>query len=490
MASSSDDVRNKMDTRLFINGKFVESSDQKTFKLHSPSTRELLAEVSEASVQDVNATVAAAKAAQPAWAALSPPERGACLRKVATLMREHMQDLATLEAISMGRPVRDYIDVYVGARLWDWFSEAGWAIQGSTSLNNPGMVGMTLLQPYGVAAGIIPWNAPMIFFSSKAAPALACGNAIIIKTSEKAPLTSAFLAKLVEQAGFPPGIINILHGHGNVSGAALASHMDVRTLSFTGSTATGRSISIAAAKSNLKNLHLELGGKSPAVVFEDADLESAAATAQFGIGWNAGQICMGNSRIYVQDTVAEKFIKLFKEKWASVKMGDPLDPEVGLGPVADSIQYEKVNSYIELGKSSGAKVVLGGEKPEQNSQLSNGYYVPATIFENIPEDSKTMKEEVFGPVVCINTFKTEEEVIEKANDTEYGLYSAVFTTNHARALRVAKAIQAGTVGINCSAPINLPDLPFGGFKSSGVGREGMIHSMRNYLEEKSIMTKL
>ncbi|KAK8164771.1 aldehyde dehydrogenase [Phyllosticta citrichinensis] len=489
MASNSD-IRNRLETRLFINGKFVESSDKQTFRLVSPSTRELIAEVSEASAQDVNTAVAAAKAAQPAWAALSPPERGACLRKFGNLMRENMKELATLEAMSMGRPVRDYIDVYVGARLWDWFSEAGWAIQGSTSLNNPGMVGMTLLQPYGVAAGIIPWNAPMIFFSSKAAPALACGNSIIIKSSEKAPLTSAFLATLIEKSGFPPGVFNVLSGHGTVSGATLASHMDVRTLSFTGSTATGRAISIAAAKSNLKNLHLELGGKSPAVVFEDADLESAAATTQFGIGWNAGQICMGNSRIYVQDSVAEKFINLFKEKWGSVKMGNPLDPEVGLGPLADSLQYEKVNKYIEIGKSSGAKVVLGGDKPTQSSQLGNGYYVPATIFGDISEDSKTMKEEVFGPVVCINTFKTEEEVIEKANDTEYGLYAAVFTTNHARALRVAKAIQAGTVGINCSAPTNLPDLPFGGFKSSGVGREGMIHSMRTYLEEKSVMTKL
>ncbi|KAL1387894.1 aldehyde dehydrogenase domain-containing protein [Phyllosticta capitalensis] len=479
----------KIESRLFINGKFVESSDKKTFRLLSPSTREVVAEVSEASTQDVNTAVAAAKAAQPSWAALSPPERGAYLRKFATLMREHMQDLAYLEAISMGRPVRDYIDGFVGARLWEWFSEAGWAIHGSTSLNSPGMVGMTLLQPYGVAAGIIPWNAPVIFFSSKAAPALACGNAVIIKSSEKAPLTSAFLATLAEKAGFPPGIFNIIHGHGTTSGAALASHMDIRTLSFTGSTATGRSISIAAAKSNLKNLHLELGGKSPAVVFDDADLESAASDTQFGIGWNAGQICMANSRIYVQDTVADKFINIFKEKWGNVKIGNPLDNEVGLGPVADSLQFEKVNKYIELGKSSGAKVILG-DKPVQRSQLNDGYYIPATIFGDIPEDSKTMKEEVFGPVVCINIFKTEEEVIQKANDTEYGLYAAIFTTNHSRALRVAKAIQAGTVGINCSAPTNLPDLPFGGYKSSGIGREGMIHSMRNYLEEKSIMTKL
>jgi aldehyde dehydrogenase (NAD+) len=290
---------------------------------------------------------------------------------------------------------------------------------------------------------------------------------------------------LIHAAGFPPGVINVLSGHGPISGATLSSHMDVRCISFTGSAKTGKLIQQAAGKSNVKSVILELGGKSPAIIFDDCDLEKATHETQYSVKSNSGQVCMANTRIYVQDTIADRFITLFKEKYGKFNMGDPLQKDTTIGPLADEIQLNNVRQYIESGKQSG-KLILGGKDHE----AGKGFFVEPTIFTDTPEDAKIMKEEVFGPVVNINIFHTEEEVIAKANDTEYGLYASVYTKNIDRALRFAQQLQAGSVGVNCTSPVTAIDLPFGGYKSSGAGREGYKESLENFLEVKTVMIKI
>ena len=296
-------------------------------------------------------------------------------------------------------------------------------------------------------------------------------------------MQSAKFATLVEKAGFPPGVFNILSGHGHTSGSVLAHHMDVRVLSFTGSGATGRLIQAASANSNLKKVVLELGGKSPAVIFNDADLEKAAAETQHSIKWNSGQVCVANSRIYVQEEVAEQFIALFERQFRDVVAGDPTDQATNHGPQADESQFNSVRAYIEGAKASGRQI-LGAAR---DGLPDDGYFVPPTIFLDVAEDAKITKEEIFGPVVVINTFKTEDEVVRKANDTEFGLYAAVYTRDVNRALRMAKMLEAGTVGVNCTSPSGARDMPFGGWKGSGVGREGFTVSMDHYLETKTVL---
>jgi len=480
-------IPQEIETRLFINGEFSESSNGKTFDIYNPATLKLVAKVHEASEEDTDRAVAAAKAAFPAWSALSPDARGAYFKKLAALIRENNDELAALEAASMGRPVTTFFDAHACAAKFDHYSEAGYSVQGTTSVQTPGFINMVLRQPFGVVAGIIPWNVPLIMLANKLAPALIVGNTVVLKSSEKAPLTSAKFATLVQRVGFPPGVINIITGFGNVSGSILSHHMDVRALSFTGSGRTGRIVQAAGANSNLKQVMLELGGKSPAIIFDDADIEETVKQTAYSIQWNSGQVCMANSRVYVQDTIAEKFIELFKDYFSNkVVMGDPLEQGTNHGPQADEVQHKTVLRYLEMGKKSG-DLVLGGGAPSDRE----GYYIQPTIFTNTPEDATIMREEVFGPVVNINIFKTEEEVLEKANNTEYGLYAAVYTKNIDRALRFAKGLESGTVGINCTSPTMGKDMPFGGYKSSGSGREGEpFYSLNNWLETKSVIIKI
>ncbi|GAB1210673.1 hypothetical protein APSETT445_009468 [Aspergillus pseudonomiae] len=461
--------------------RFRPASDGGTFPLKSPATLETVALVSEASVEDTNDAVAAAQAAFPAWSSLSPHDRGAYMLKLADLILKSEKELAYLEAISMGRPISEYWDAKAAAEKLQYFASCGWHGQGQTSLNTPGFINMTLRQPYGVVAAIIPWNVPVNFFINKVAPAIAAGNTVVIKSSEKAPLTSAKVAHLIQRAGFPPGVINVLSGHGHISGNTLAHHMDVRVITFTGSGRTGRLIQKAAANSNLKNVIFELGGKSPTVIFPDADLEKAAKESAYSIQMNSGQVCMANSRIYVHTSIADQFIPLFKANFQSVSMGDPTKPCVNHGPQADETQFNIVKRYIELGKKDGELILGGGDVPDQK-----GYFIPPTIFANTPESSQIMKEEIFGPVVNINVFETEAEVIKMVNSSEFGLYAAVYTRDVNRAMRFATSMEAGTVGINCTSPTGAFDMPFGGYKASGIGREGIHHSLDNYLETKTV----
>ncbi|KAJ5551582.1 hypothetical protein N7535_000473 [Penicillium sp. DV-2018c] len=470
-----------IETRLFINGEFRPSSAGKTFEVVCPYSRDIVAQVQEAGTEDVNDAVAAAHAAFPAWRDLGADKRGEYLRRLSQLILESCSELAKLETLCTGRPISQFFDSGIAAEYFAYFAGGGWSAQGTASLNTPDQLNLTVKQPYGVVALIIPWNFPLIMFAGKMAPALAAGNTVVLKSSEKAPLTSLYVAKLIEKAGFPPGVVNIISGFGDPAGAALASHLSVRCISFTGSSATGQKIQTAAAKSNLKCVHMELGGKSPAIIFEDADLEDAAAQTQFSIRFNSGQVCSVNSRIYVHELVAKQFINLFREKFAAVRLGNPLDPTTSHGPQVDVLQYNRVKEYITIGMKDGT-LTLGGI-------ANDGFFVPPTIFEGVPEDSRLMREEVFGPVVVINTFSTEAEAIEKANNSDFGLFAAVFTKDLDRAIRLAKALDAGTVGVNCTSPANAKDASYGGMKMSGNGREGLLCSLDNFLETKSILIK-
>lgn len=294
------------------------------------------------------------------------------------------------------------------------------------------------------------------------------------------------MATLIEKAGFPPGVFNIISGHGQVSGNVLSHHMDIRVISFTGSGRTGRLIQAASAKSNLKNVILELGGKSPAVLFEDCDLEKAVNDTRASMMFNSGQVCMANTRIYVHESIAQAFIEKFSSTFkANTLPGDPLLPGTNHGPQADEIQFKSINAYIEDGKKTG-KMIIGDEPSEHG----NGFFVQPTVFIETPENAKIMKDEIFGPVVAINTFRDEEEVVAKANETEFGLYAAVYTKDVNRALRMAKKLEAGTVGVNCTSPTSAHDMPFGGYKASGVGREGWTVSIDNYLETKTVLIQV
>ncbi|CAG8981753.1 hypothetical protein HYALB_00013766 [Hymenoscyphus albidus] len=458
-------MREILEAKLLINNELVPASTNETFDFHSPYDGKLIA-----------------KAAFPSWSALSPIQRGAPLKKLADKILAETSSLAELEARSMGRPISDHFDASYATMHFNYFAEAGYA-QGHTSLNTPGFLNMSLRQPFGVVGIIIPWNAPLVFFSKKVAPALGAGNCVILKSSEKAPLTSWKVSEWISECGFPPGVINVLSGHNHISGAAMSSHMKIRAISFTGSARTGKQIQIAAAQSNLKKVVFELGGKGPSIIFDDADLEEAAAKTEFSINFNSGQTCMANSRIYIHESIKAKFTETFKALASKRKIGNPLEKGINHGPQVDKIQYDTVLKYIELGKKTG-NLLLSGENSSTNLT------VHPVIFTDQPEDSQIMKEEIFGPVCVINTFKTEEEVIAKANDSEFGLYASIWTKDLERVMRVSKKIESGMIGVNCASPTSCWDLPFGGYKQSGTGRESFLESMNHFLEEKTIYYKV
>lgn len=359
-------------------------------------------------------------------------------------------------------------------------------IQGETSLNTPGFLNLTFRQPYGVCGAITPWNVPLLMVTQKLGPALLTGNTIVIKTSEKAPLSALVLAKCCQEIDLPKGVVNILSGFGQPCGDAIARHMDIRKLSFTGSTATGKAIKRAAAESNLKNVTLELGGKSPLIIFEDADIQKAAQAAAFSILVNSGQACVASSRVYVQSSIASEFTSAVKTAMAAMgTSGDPLVAGTARGPQADKLQFDRVVGFLEEAKSEGAEIVMGGGHEEKQ-----GYYIQPTIFKNVPETSRVFREEIFGPVMCLGTFDDEETVLKSANDSEFGLYASVFTRDISRGIRVAKRFEAGNVGINCSSPTGAVDMPFGGWKQSGEGQENSKHGMEAWTELKSVYIAL
>ncbi|KAL9616877.1 MAG: hypothetical protein Q9160_008299 [Pyrenula sp. 1 TL-2023] len=475
-------------TGLFINNEFVKSSSSATITSIDPTTESEICSVSAASPEDVDHAVASARAAfkDPSWHEISPTDRGALMYKLANKIEEHKEALATLETWDNGKPYSVSLNEDLAEVIGTFRYYAGYAdkIHGQTISTTPQKFAYTLRQPIGVCGQIIPWNYPLAMAAWKLGPALACGNTIVMKAAEQTPLSILYFAQLVKEAGFPPGVVNILNGEGKVAGAAIASHDGIDKIAFTGSTVTGKQI-MKAASTNMKNITLETGGKSPLLVFDDAELDQATKWAHIGIMSNMGQICTATSRLLVQEGIYDEFVKVFQEVIKSTStIGDPFSDETFQGPQVTKAQYEKVLGYIEAGKSEGANLATGG-MPYKNVGGGKGFFIEPTVFTGVKDHMKIYREEIFGPFVVIASFKTEEDALRMANDTTYGLGSAVFTRDIERAHRVASKIEAGMVWINSSQDSDFR-IPFGGVKQSGIGRELGEAGLEAYTQTKAV----
>jgi aldehyde dehydrogenase (NAD+) len=435
---------------------------------------------------DVDAAVAAArKALNTTWAAVLPSDRGSLLAKLADLFDQHVDTLAAIESLDNGKALSmAKVDVALSSGCLRYYG--GWAdkIHGKVIDTDPETFNYTRHEPVGVCGQIIPWNFPLLMWAWKIGPAIATGNTVVLKTAEQTPLSGLYACTLVEKAGFPPGVINVLSGFGKTCGAAIAAHMDIDKVAFTGSTVTGRSILQASAKSNLKKVTLELGGKSPNIVFNDANLEDAISWVNFGIFFNHGQCCCAGSRIYVQSGIYDKFIETFRARTAKNVVGDPFAADTFQGPQVSQLQFDRIMAYIKSGKEAGAKVETGGERLGDK-----GYFIQPTIFSGVSEDMKIMQEEIFGPVCSISKFETEDEAVKAGNETTYGLAAAIHTQDLNTAVRVANKLKAGTVWVNNYNMLSY-QVPFGGFKESGIGRELGKYALANYTQVKSVRIRL
>lgn len=473
-------------TGLFINNEWVEGVDKKTFEVINPTTEEVICSVSEATEKDVDIAVAAArKAFETTWRATTPQQRGIYLNTLADLIEKNIDLLASVESLDNGKSItmaRGDVGAVAGCIRY----YGGWAdkIHGKTVDVDHESFHYTKQEPLGVCGQIIPWNFPLLMLAWKIGPALATGNTVVLKTAEQTPLSALVFANLVKEAGFPAGVLNIISGFGKVAGAAVSAHMDIDKVAFTGSTVVGRTILKAAASSNLKKVTLELGGKSPNIVFNDADIEQAISWVNFGIYFNHGQCCCAGSRVYVQEGIYDKFIAAFKKRAEENSVGDPFDEKTFQGPQVSQLQFDRIMGYIDEGIKDGATIETGGER-----HGDKGYFIKPTIFSNVTHDMKIMQEEIFGPVCAIAKFKDEEEVIKLGNSSTYGLAAAVHTNDLNTAIRVSNNLKAGTVWVNCYNLIH-HQIPFGGFKESGMGRELGEAALSNYTQNKSVAIRL
>jgi aldehyde dehydrogenase (NAD+) len=475
-------------TKLLINNRWVPSESGKTFATINPSTGEEICQIAEADAADVEKAVKAARRAfeHGAWRKLPASERGRMLHRLADLIEKNADELAALESLDNGKPVGIAKAVDVAATVGCFRYFAGWSdkIHGKTIPVDGPFFCYTRHEPVGVVGQIIPWNFPMLMLAWKLAPALATGNTVVMKPAEQTPLSALRIGELIVEAGFPEGVVNLLPGYGPTAGAAIARHMDVDKVAFTGSTEVGQLIMEAAAKSNLKRITLELGGKSPNIVFADTDLDEAVEGAHFGLFFNHGQCCCAGSRVFVEEKIYDEFVEKSGARAKRRTVGDPFDPKTEQGPQVDQIQFDKVMGYIESGRKEGAKLVCGGDRVGDR-----GYFVAPTVFADVQDDMKIAREEIFGPVMSIIPFKTPEEVVDRANRTMYGLAAAVWTRDIKKAHAIADSVRAGTVWVNC---YNVLDTraPFGGFKQSGIGRELGEYGLQQYTEVKTVTIKL
>lgn len=477
--------------QLFIDGQFVDAESGKTFSSPNPATGETFAEVSEADKADIDKAVAAArKAFDGKWSKMSPRDRGRLLYKLSQLIEENSAQLAELETSDNGKPIKEstYIDIPSVVENFEYF--AGWPtkIEGET-IPVPGqMFNYTLREPVGVCGQIIPWNFPLLMAAWKLAPALAAGNTVVLKPAEQTPVTALELAKLIQAAGFPEGVVNVVPGYGETAGAALASHKGIDKIAFTGSTEIGKAIAKAAAD-NLTKVSLELGGKAPNIIFADADLDQAVNGAMMGIFLNQGQVCCAGSRLFVEEKVKEEFLGRFKEKADRIKVGDPMDKTTLMGPQVSKEQLNRIKSYVGIARDEGATVFAGGDTPQLDPQFKNGYFFQPTIFSDVNNSMRVAQEEIFGPVTSVISFDNDEDLIRQANETIYGLSAGIWTRDITRAHRFAKAVKAGVVWINTFNMFNAAS-PFGGYKQSGYGREMGRHALELYTQVKSVWVDL
>ncbi|MEW6339073.1 MAG: aldehyde dehydrogenase [Paraburkholderia sp.] len=475
--------------RAFIDGEYRHAASGRTFDCLSPIDGKLLAKVAESAAEDVNAAVVAARRAFDArvWSGLNPRKRKAILLRWAGLMREHLDELSLLETLDAGKPISDTtsVDVPGAAYCVEWFAEAIDKIGGEVAPADHHLVGLVTREPIGVVAAVVPWNFPILMASWKFGPALAAGNSVVLKPSEKSPLTAIRIAQLAHEAGIPAGVFNVVPGAGE-PGKLLALHPDVDCLAFTGSTNVGKLIMQYAGQSNLKRVWLELGGKSPNIVMPDcADLDRAANAAAGAIFYNMGEMCTAGSRLLVHRDIKDVFLDKLIAAARSYTPGNPLDPKTSMGAIVDQVQLERVLGYIEAGRAE-AKLLLGGGRVKQDS---GGYYIEPTIFDTAP-NARIAREEIFGPVLSVITFDTAEEAVRIANDSEYGLAAAVWTANLTTAHEMARSLRAGTVWVNCYDEGGDMNFPFGGYKQSGNGRDKSLHALEKYTELKSTLVRL
>jgi aldehyde dehydrogenase (NAD+) len=477
--------------KLLIAGRWVEAQSGRRFDVMNPATGRVLTTVAEGDKADVGLAVRAArKAFEEVWSKTRPAERQNLLWKVGDLILENADELAELESLDNGKPIRESskVDIPMAADVFRYY--AGWAtkIHGETIPVNGPFFNYTLREPLGVVGQIIPWNFPLLMAAWKIAPALACGNTSVLKPAEQTPLTALRLGELAIEAGIPAGVVNIITGFGPTAGAALTEHADVDKIAFTGETTTGRIIMKACAESNMKRLSLELGGKSPNIVFADADLESAVRGAFNGIFFNQGQVCCAGSRLFIEESAHDEFMERLVERVRTIKQGDPLDRNTTMGPQVSKEQMEKVVSYLEIGKEEGAQVAAGGGTSTL-ARESGGYFVEPTVFDRATNRMRIAREEIFGPVLTAIPFREIEDVVREGNDTLYGLAAGVFTRDVKKAHRVAAALKAGTVWVNTWNVFD-PASPFGGYKMSGFGRELGMHALELYTQTKSVWVDL
>ncbi|KAF8399278.1 hypothetical protein HHK36_015143 [Tetracentron sinense] len=475
-------------TQLLINGQFVDAASGKTFPTLDPRTGDVIAHVAEGGVEDINRAVSAARKAfdEGPWPKMTPYERSLIIFRFADLLEKHSDEIAALETWDNGKTFEQAKQTEIPMLIRVFRYYAGWAdkIHGLTVPADGPYHVQTLHEPIGVAGQIVPWNFPLLIYAWKVAPALACGNSVVLKTAEQTPLSALYVSNLFHEAGLPPGVLNVVSGFGPIAGAALCSHMDVDKLSFTGSTDTGKIVLELAAKSNLKPVTLELGGKSPFIVCEDADIDKAVELAHLALFFNQGQCCCAGSRTFVHERVYDEFLEKAKARALKRVVGDPFKKGIEQGPQIDSKQFEKILRYIRSGIESGATLETGGERIG-----SKGYYIQPTVFSNVQDDMLIAKDEIFGPVQSIFKFKNLNEVIRRANATHYGLAAGVFTQDIDTANTLTRALKAGTVWINCYDVFDAA-IPIGGYKMSGQGREKGIHCLNNYLQVKAVVTLL
>ncbi len=481
-------LRTPIRHQLFIGGRFVDAADGRTQPTLNPHDNSVIAEVAMAGRDDVDRAVAAAQAAFPAWSRMAAAERGRLLLKLADLIEAHAEELARLESLDTGHPIRDSrgLDVPRTAACYRYFGGMADKFQGETIPVEAGFLNYTLREPVGVVGQVVPWNFPLMFTSWKMAPALAAGNTIVMKPAEITPLTSLKIAELMAEAGLPDGVVNIVPGLGSVAGQSIAEHPAIAKVAFTGSTATGRRV-VQASAGNLKKVQLELGGKGPNIVFDDAHLAAAVNGSAWAIFHNQGQACIAGSRLVLHESIADAFLEKFVALARSIRLGNPLDPATEMGPLTSAQHQQRVLSYVDVARAEGGELLAGGTRP--GGALARGCYVEPTIVRAKSRHDRVAQEEVFGPFVTVLTFRSDDEALQIANGTDYGLGSGLWTRDLQRAHRFARELHAGMVWINSYKRVN-PGSPFGGVGQSGYGREMGFDAMREYTQVKSVWVNI